>query len=70
MKLNELLQDFKIFTTNEEQKLLDNLDGIMYISVFNERERVVIENLIKKSLVSKIAHKGSYAVLKNDKLIS
>lgn len=66
MKINELIDRFEIFTTNEEQKLLDKMDGISPIEYYNERERFVIENLIKKSLVSKVKHNNSYMVKKND----
>jgi hypothetical protein len=66
MKINELLNRFEIFTTNEEQKLLDKLDGVSPIEYYTERERFVIENLIKKSLVSKVKHNNSYMVKKND----
>tara|TARA_A100001015_G_scaffold26903_1_gene30046 strand:+ start:8490 stop:8693 length:204 start_codon:yes stop_codon:yes gene_type:complete len=65
MKINELI-DIKIYTTNEEQKLLDQLDGPSYISLFNERDQFILNNMIKKSLVSKIAKNGTYLVVKND----
>ena len=52
MKINELLNNFEIFTTNEEYKLLAKLDIETPLQSFPERQRFVIENMIKKSLVS------------------
>lgn len=65
MKINELLSDFQIFTTNEEKQILENLDGIVQLDSFSTREQYVIENLIKKSLVSKVVHNNSTLVIKN-----
>ncbi len=54
MRLNELISGFEIFTSNEEKAMLKNLDNVTYLSSFSEREQVVIEQLIRKSLVIKI----------------
>jgi hypothetical protein len=54
MKINELIGDFKIFTTNEETEILKKLSAPSYLSSFTERERFIIEGLIRKSLVIKI----------------
>jgi hypothetical protein len=67
MKLNELLKDFDIHTSNEERSLLDKIKSPCYIETFTEREKFVIENLIRKSLLSKVYHKGSMVVLPNEK---
>ena len=66
MKLNELLGGFEIFTTNEEMKLLAKLDAETPLQSFPERQRFVIENLIKKSLVSKKMRGTQVMVIKND----
>ena len=47
MKINELLGKFEIFTTNEEYKLLAKLDTETPLQSFQERQRFVIENMIK-----------------------
>ena len=47
MKINELLGDFGIFTTNEEAKLLLKLDTATPLQSFPEREQFVIENMRK-----------------------
>ncbi|MDC6480918.1 hypothetical protein PQZ46_00045 [bacterium] len=66
MKLNELLQDFVIFQTNEESEVLERLEGIKAIETFSEREQAIIENLIRKSLVSKVQRNGSTLVMVNE----
>lgn len=66
MKLNDLITEFNIFTTNEEAKLLDCLDRPMPVRSFSEREQVIIENLLRKSLISKFKHAGTVLVIKND----
>ena len=66
MKLNELLQAFVIFQTNEESEVLERLEGIKAIETFSEREQAIIENLIRKSLVSKVQRNGSTLVMVNE----
>ena len=66
MKINELLGKFEIFTTNEESELLTKLDAETPLQSFPERQRFVIENMIKKSLVSKRMRGKDVMVVKND----
>ena len=66
MKLNELIQDFTIYTTNEEKQVLSKIDDMMSLDTFSEREQVIIENLIRKSLVSKVQRRGSILVMANE----
>ena len=66
MKINELIQDFKIYMTNEEKSLYDRLEGTKLLSNFNEREQVVMNNLIRKSLVSKVHYQNHILVARND----
>jgi len=66
MKIDDVLKDFKIFITNEEKEILNKLDGVRPIEAYTERERFIIENLVRKSLVSKVAHNRTYMVTKND----
>jgi hypothetical protein len=54
MKLNELVNSFEIFTSNEEKHLLERLQNPQYLSSFDERDRFTIEGMIRKSLVIKI----------------
>jgi hypothetical protein len=66
MKMNEVLKNFEIFTTNEEREVLSKMEGIRYMEAYTEREQVVIENLVRKSLVSKIQRNKTFMVRKND----
>lgn len=66
MKLNELILDFKIATSNEEKQVLKSIKGAMPIGSFDEREQFVIENLVRKSLVSKVKQNGYTMVVANE----
>jgi|AntAceMinimDraft_6_1070360.scaffolds.fasta_scaffold09188_5 hypothetical protein len=67
MKINELLTDFKIFMTNEEKVELENLSAPTPMSSLTERQQVIMNNLIRKSLVSKIRSNNVIMVARNDK---
>ena len=66
MKLNELIKDFRIFMTNEEKVELEKLTAPTPLSSLTERQQVIINNLIRKSLVSKIQTNNVIMVAKND----
>ena len=66
MKLNELITEFDIYMTNEERALYEQLDKVVPLMSFNERQRVIVNNLIRKSLVSKIRHNNQIMVARND----
>jgi hypothetical protein len=66
MKLNELIDEFTIYTTNEEKEMLSRIDDMMSLDAFTEREQAIIENLIRKSLVSKVQQRGSTLVMANE----
>jgi hypothetical protein len=69
MKINQLISDFSIFTTNEEEKLLNSLtNDVRPLQSFSEREQAIIENLNRKSLVSKVFTKNQCWVMKNGEL--
>ena len=65
MNINELISGFKIYTTNEEREVLDRLTRPIKLTALNERERVIVENMIRKSLVIKIGHTDP-SVVKNE----
>jgi len=67
MKLNELIIDFTVFTTIEEQALLNKMsEQALAYSSYDERDQFILDSLIRKSLVSKIADKNdSFLVKKN-----
>ena len=66
MKINELISGFEVFTTNEERAILESMDYLTPLTSFTERERVVLSNLIRKSLVSKVLYNGQPMVRKNE----
>ena len=66
MKLNELPKDFTIQMFNEEKEVLEKCKSVQPIHMFSQRDRFVIEGLIRKSLVSKIIHNGDVLVVKNE----
>tara|TARA_Y200000002_G_scaffold376694_1_gene380998 strand:- start:976 stop:1182 length:207 start_codon:yes stop_codon:yes gene_type:complete len=66
MKINELLQDFHIQRSNEEQKVLDKCTELRSFDSFPERERFILENLIRKALVSKIMQGNTVMVKANE----
>ena len=65
MKINELIQDFVIQTSNEEKTMLNKLKEIKDIENFMEREQEVIRNLINKSLVRRIERDKKTMVVAN-----
>lgn len=65
MKINELIQDFVIQTSNEEQSVLDKLGSVKRLDSFLERDQEVIRNLIHKSLVKRIDRQGKTLVVAN-----
>jgi hypothetical protein len=65
MKLNELVKDFSIYLTNEEKSLLEDINGLVPLATFQEREQVIINNLIRKSVVSKIIYNNHVMVMQN-----
>jgi len=66
VKLNELISHFTIAVSNEESQVLDKIDSVMLYDSFTERDQFVIDGLIRKSLVTKIKHKGNFLVTKNE----
>lgn len=54
MKINELISDFEIWTTNEEQELLKKLKTPVKLSALSETEQFRVQAMIRKSLVTKI----------------
>ena len=66
MKVNQLISDFTIYTTNEEKEVLESFDGVRSMSAFEERQQVHIESLCRKSLISKVRTKHGVWVQKNE----
>lgn len=66
MKINNLVGEFTIQMSNEERALYNKLDYPQPYDSFKERDQFVIENLNRKSLVSKIKHHNMIMVVRND----
>lgn len=66
MKINDLLGNFEIYKTNEELAVLEKLSEPCQLDQFNEREQVIIQNLARKSLITKVSRNQSVLILKND----
>jgi hypothetical protein len=62
MKINELLQGFSIYTSLEEERVLKKLASPAFLSDFSERDQVIIEGMVRKSLVIKIGSKNPKVV--------
>jgi hypothetical protein len=54
MKINELIKEFEVYTSNEEKRMLEQLTHVRPLNSFSERDQFTIEGLIRKSLVIKI----------------
>jgi hypothetical protein len=66
MKINELISTFSIFTSKEESELLERITQPSMLRTYTEREQFVINNLIRKSLVSKVIHNNEIIVVPNE----
>ena len=52
--------------SNEEARVYESIKAATYLHEFDERDRFIIENLVRKSLISKVSNNGSVMVIKND----
>ena len=66
MKLNELISEFKIYLSNEEKSIREKLNKPRTLATFSERDQFIIENLVRKSMVSKIKYKNTTLVVNNE----
>jgi hypothetical protein len=66
MKINELLGEFEIWTTNEEAALLEKLSSPIKLSSLTEQEQFKIQAMIRKSLVTKVGFEDP-SVVANEK---
>tara|TARA_X000000368_G_scaffold185010_1_gene146105 strand:+ start:2371 stop:2580 length:210 start_codon:yes stop_codon:yes gene_type:complete len=68
MKINELLTSFEIQRSNEEKSVLDKCSATpIPLRNFTERDRFILDGLIRKALVSKIIEDdGSVLVIVNE----
>jgi hypothetical protein len=67
MKINELIKDFTVWTTNEEAVLLKKLKTPIKLSQLDEHEQFRVEAMIRKSLVTKVGMDNP-TVVANEKI--
>ena len=66
MKIKDVIEQFEIFISNEEHELLEKIGNkIVPRTTFTERERFILENLVRKSLIQKIQKENDYHYRKN-----
>tara|TARA_B100000965_G_scaffold96779_1_gene79115 strand:- start:8 stop:223 length:216 start_codon:yes stop_codon:yes gene_type:complete len=65
MRINELIQEFTIQTSNEEKEVLAKLKSAKNLDTFMERDQEVINQLVRKSLVRKIEQDNNVMVVAN-----
>lgn len=68
MKINELIKDFEIWTTNEESKLLEKLQKPIKLSSLDEHDQFVVQSMIRKSIIKKIGQQDPVVVI-NEKIL-
>lgn len=64
MKIHQLVDS--IYTTNEEREVLETIDQPLPLSSFTERDQTIINNLIRKSIISKVQYNGAIMVIRNE----
>lgn len=65
MRVNELVRRLDVWTSKEEKDLLENITEPRVMSSFDERDRTIIDSLIRKSLLIKVQGKHSSYVYPN-----
>lgn len=66
MKINELIDSFEIWTTNEEAQLLEKLQQPVKLGTLSEQDQFRVQAMIRKSLITKIGHDNP-SVVANEK---
>ena len=65
MRIIDIVDD--IYMTNEEKALLETIDSVRPLGSFPEREQTILNNLIRKSIISKVqTQSGTIVVIRND----
>lgn len=68
MKINELISDFEIWTTNEERDLLKRLKEPTKIAALDEHDQFRVQAMIRKNLLIKVGeHNPSVVANEKDK---
>lgn len=62
-----ILDDFSIWTTNEEKEILKKLTKPVKLAQLSEQEQFRIQTMIRKSLITKIGQKNPSVVANEQK---
>ncbi len=65
MKINDIISDFEIWTSIEEKALLEAIDEPKMLDSLTERQQVIAQQLIRKSLLIRVPHNGLFYVYPN-----
>jgi hypothetical protein len=66
MKINELINNFEIWTTNEERDLLKRLKKPTKIAALDEHDQFKVQAMIRKNLLIKVGTENP-SVVANEK---
>lgn len=66
MRVEELRAGIDIYLSNEEKTVLEKIVDGSQIEIYKERDRIIIDELVKKDLVSKFSTNNSYLIIRND----
>jgi len=66
VRLSELIREFRIYMSNEEARVFGECKDLRPLRSFPERDQVIIEGLIRKSLVSRVSKNGTTMVMANE----
>ena len=67
MKINELIDSFEIWITNEEREILKKLKTPVKIAQLSEHDQFKVQAMIHKSLITKIGMEDP-SVVANEKI--
>jgi hypothetical protein len=67
MKINELINSFEIWITNEEREILKKLKTPVKIAQLSEHDQFKVQAMIRKSLITKIGMEDPSVVV-NEKI--
>lgn len=65
MKLYELSRSIPTWVSNEERELFESILDLKVLESFDERDRIIIEGLIRKNLLIKIESRNVVYVYPN-----
>jgi hypothetical protein len=64
MKIDQLLSGVKVVTTNEEKEFINHFGDDIVVSMLDEHQQWVAQNLVRKGIYS--LSKDRHSIIKND----